>query len=113
MFRPLPLKLVHQCSGVVPLWLPRGQCGQRKQSCAVVRILTAPPRERAEPKPETHTGSRSSVLAGGVLGVALTASGEPEPRGAVASFARDFRGYGLRSLRPEGITVREPDPVVT
>ncbi|KAF5919351.1 hypothetical protein HPG69_010751, partial [Diceros bicornis minor] len=71
--------LVNQCGGMVPLGLPRHQCGQRKQSCAVVRILTAPPQERADPKPEKHTGRHSSVLAGGVLGVALTSREELEP----------------------------------
>lgn len=76
MFPFLPLKLVHQCSGMVPLRLPRRQCGQGKQSCAVVGILTVSPQERADPKLEKHSG-RSSVLAGGVWGIALTSREEP------------------------------------
>lgn len=34
-----PLQLVHQCGGLGPLRIPRDQCGQRQQGCAVVGLL--------------------------------------------------------------------------
>lgn len=41
-FPPLPLKRAGQRGGMGPLRLPRRQCGQRQQGCAVVRVLTSP-----------------------------------------------------------------------
>ena len=68
LFQPLPLKLIHQRGGLVPLRVPRRQRGQGKQGRAVGRVLMAPPQETADPKPEEREGFCSSGLADGVSG---------------------------------------------
>lgn len=82
VFPPLPLKLLDQRGGLVPLRRPRRQCGQGEQSCAVVGLLT-----RLHGREQIAAGGRSgrgSALAGGVLAVAPTSREEREPGGSVA-----------------------------
>lgn len=69
-----PPKLVHQCSGVVPLRAACGQCGQRQQSRAVGAALM-------DGLEEARGGACSRVLASVGL-----------PRGAPQPFEQDFLG---------------------
>lgn len=47
-----PLQLVHQCGGLGPLRIPRDQCGQRQQGCAVVGLLISGEGLREMPLPQ-------------------------------------------------------------